>query len=73
MNASENVNTIQLIKEKSNIALHLWKRSASDDQNGAEINSINGRIPISVPIYNIFTKLTIHTQIYIFNKNVLNS
>ncbi len=50
MNASENVKTIQLINEKRSMTLHLWKRSASDDQNGAETNSMKGRMPINEPI-----------------------
>ena len=49
MNAIENVNTIQQPKENNSIALHLWNRSANEDQNGAAMNSTNGRIPINIP------------------------
>ena len=49
INASEKVKTIQQTSEKSKMALHLWKRSAREDQNGAAINSTKGRMPIKVP------------------------
>ena len=49
MKANEKVKTIQQISENIRISLLLWNRSASDDQKGAAMNSMKGRMPISDP------------------------